>query len=98
MMEQFETLSGERKKTLPPALFILAGDEPIGKSSLEYESVLKEYDVSTEVKVYDGAMHGFIEENNPEYEKFHSHSSMSGEQEIMARDAETVIGIWISKR
>ena len=98
MMEQFETVSEERKKTLPPALFILAGDEPIGKSSLEYESVLKEYDVSTEVKVYDGAMHGFIEENNPEYEKFHSHSSMSGEQEIMARDAETVIGIWISKR
>ena len=98
MMEQFETLSEEQKKTLPPALFILAGDEPIGKSSLEYESVLKEYDVSTEVKVYDGAMHGFIEENNPEYEKLHSHSSMSGEQEIMARDAETVIGIWISKR
>lgn len=97
MMEQFETLSEEQKKTLPPALFILAGDEPIGKSSLEYESVLKEYDVSTEVKVYDGAMHGFIEENNPEYEKLHSHSSMSGEQEIMARDAETVIGIWISK-
>lgn len=97
MMEQFETLSEEQKKTLPSALFILAGDEPIGKGSLDYETALKEYGVLTEVKIYDGALHGFIEENNPEYEKLHSHSSMSAEQEIMARDAEAVIGTWISE-
>ena len=98
MMEQFETLSEEQKKTLPSALFILAGDEPIGKGSLDYESALKEHGVPTEVKIYDGAMHGFIEENNPEYEKLHSHSSMSEEQEMMARDAEAVIGAWASER
>ena len=69
----------------------------IGKGSLDYESALKEYGVSTEVKTYDGAMHGFIEENNPEYGKLHSHPSMSEEQEIMARDAEAVIGTWISE-
>lgn len=50
MMEQFETLSEEQKKTLPSALFILAGDEPIGKGSLDYESALKEHGVPTEVK------------------------------------------------
>ncbi len=97
MMEQFESLSQEQKESLPAALFVLAGDEPIGKGSLDYESALKEHGVSTEVRIYDGAMHGFIEENNPEYYKLHSHSSMSAEQEIMAKDAEAVIGTWISE-
>jgi hypothetical protein len=52
--------------------------------------------VQTEVKVYDGALHGFIEENNPEYEKLHFHTSMAPEQEVMARDAEEYIFRWLS--
>ena len=49
-----------------------------------------------EIKTYSGAMHGFIEENNPEYEKLRSHASKSPEQEAMARDAENYIGNWIA--
>ena len=97
MMDQFSELYEEQKGTIPPALFILAGDEPIGKSSMEYEEALRKCGVSTEVKTYDGAIHGFIEENNPEYEKLHSHASMSPEQETMARDAENLIGEWINR-
>ena len=95
MMDQFNTLTAEQKQGISPALFILAGDEPIGKGSLEYEAELRNSGVSTEVKVYDGALHGFIEENNPEYEKLHFHTSMSPEQAVMARDAEDYIHSWI---
>ena len=95
MMDQFNTLTAGQKQGIPSALFILAGDEPIGKGSLAYEEELRNSGVSTEVKVYDGALHGFIEENNPEYEKLHSHASMSPEQEVMARDAEDYIHNWI---
>lgn len=97
MMDQFSELYEEQKGTIPPALFILAGDEPIGKSSMEYEEALRKCGVSTEVKTYEGALHGFIEENNPEYEKLHSHASMSPEHETMARDAEKLIGEWINR-
>ena len=95
MMDQFNTLTAEQKQGIPSALFILAGDEPIGKGSLAYEEELRSSGVPTEVKIYDGALHGFIEENNPEYERLHFHTSMSPEQEAMVRDAEDYIHNWI---
>lgn len=98
ILEQYNGLNDEQKKTIPPALFILAGDEPIGKGSLEYKSALDENGVSTELMTYDGALHGFIEENNPEYEKLHFHDSKSPEQEKMARQAENDIGKWIGQK
>ena len=97
ILEQYNELTDEQKKIIPPALFILAGDEPIGKGSLEYKSALDECDVSTELITYDGALHGFIEENNPEYDKLHFHDSKSPEQEKMARQAENDIYEWINK-
>ena len=98
ILEQYGALNDEQKKTVPPALFILAGDEPIGKGSLEYKSVLDDNGVSTELITYDGALHGFIEENNPEYDKLHFHESSSPEQEKMAKQAEDEIGAWITNR
>ena len=97
MLDKYPALTATQKSTMPSALFILADDEPIGKGSLDYEKALRENGVSTEVKVYDGAIHGFIEENNPEYEKLHFHDSKSPEQEVMARDAEDYIKAWINK-
>ncbi len=94
--ERYAALSEDAQKTIAPALFILAGDEPIGGSSLQYEQALRANGVKTEVKVYEGALHGFIEENNPEYEKLHFHTSMAPEQEVMARDAEEEIFRWLS--
>lgn len=98
ILEQLDVLTDAQKKTIPPALFILAGDDPIGKGSLEYKSALEANGVPTELITYDGALHGFIEENNPEYEKLHFHDSKSPEQEKMARQAEDEIGTWIEKQ
>ena len=97
ILEQYAALTDKQKKTVPPALFILAGDEPIGKGSLEYKSALDENGVPTELITYDGALHGFIEENNPEYDKLHFHDSKSPEQEKMARQAENDICAWLNK-
>ena len=88
-----------KKTTKPSALFILAGDEPIGKGSLDYEKVLSENSVNTDVKIFENVLHGFIEENNPEYEKLHdkNKTSKSPEAEKVAREAEDYIMNWISK-
>ena len=45
--------------------------------------------------MFKGAKHGFIEENNPEYEKLHFHDSKSPDQEILARQAEDYIKNWL---
>lgn len=95
MIEQYDTLTDEQKKSIAPALFILAGNEPVGGSSLQYKNALDSNSVQTELITYDDALHGFIEENNPEYEKLHFHDSKSPEQEKMAREAEDEIGKWI---
>lgn len=95
-LERYNAMPDRLKSTVPPALFVICKGDPIGEGSLAYEEALRENGVSTTVKTYDGAMHGFIEENNPEYEKLHSHASMSPEQEAMARDAENTIRDWIN--
>lgn len=83
------------RKTTAPALFILADNDPISDGSLKYRQSLADNGVSAQVKKYDGAMHGFIEENNPEYDVLKA-VSKSPEQKAMARDAENCIGQWIS--
>lgn len=99
ILEQYDELSDEEKKTIAAALFILAGDEPIGKGSLDYEKVLRENGVPTEVKVYDNVKHGFIEENNPEYEELHvkNKTSKSKEAEVIARESEDYMNTWVKK-
>lgn len=99
ILDQYKELSEEEKKTIADALFILAGDEPIGKGSLDYEKVLRENGVSTEVKVYDNVKHGFIEENNPEYEELHdkNKTSKSKEAEVIARESEDYMNTWVKK-
>ena len=68
-------------------------DIDIKSENLEYEKVLRENGINTEIKKYPKSKHGFIEENNPEYEKLNFKASKSPEQEIMARDAENYIRI-----
>ena len=99
ILDQYKELSEEEKKTIAAALFILAGDEPIGKGSLDYEKVLRENGVPTEVKVYDNVKHGFIEENNPEYEELHdkNKTSKSKEAEVIARESEDYMNTWVKK-
>lgn len=99
ILEKYDSLSDNLKTTMPNALFILAGNEPIGKASLDYEKLLTENKVNTDVKIYDTVKHGFIEENNPEYEQLHkkNKASKSPEAEKVARAAEDYIKNWINK-
>ena len=88
----YELLDENSRKSFAPTLFILADNDPISDGSLTYEEALRQSGVKTVVKKYENAIHGFIEENNPEYEELNSKQSKSPEQEIMARDAEDYIG------
>jgi len=98
IIEQFNNLENIYKKDIPSALFILADKDFLSTASLNYEKLLRENGIKTEVKFYKGAIHGFIEENNPEYEKLKFKASKSPDQEKMARDAENHIGFWINKK
>lgn len=82
------------RKTMAPALFILADNDPVSDGSLTYQQSLAANGVPTQIKKYEGAKHGFIEENNPEYEVLNA-ASRSPEQEVLARQAEDLIGNWI---
>ena len=95
VVETYNAMPEAQRQAVAPALFILADNDPISDGSLKYEEVLRQNGVATEVKKYEGSMHGFIEENNPEYEKLHSKASKSPEQEVLARDAEDYIGNWL---
>lgn len=95
VVEGYNALSQEQKTTIAPALFILADNDSFSDDSLAYQEILKENGVFTGVKRYVGSIHGFIEENNPEYEKFFIKISKSPEQERIAREAEEFIGNWL---
>ena len=96
VVETYNAMTDDQKKNVAPALFILADDDPISDGSLKYEEVLRDNGVLTEVKKYDGSIHGFVEENNPEYENLHSKKSKAPEQEKMAREAEANIMTWLT--
>ena len=95
-VERYSALSPEQRATMAPALFVLADNDSFSEESLAYQEVLEANGVSAQVKKYDGAIHGFIEENNPEYEELNIKVSKSPEQEKMAREAEEFIGTWLS--
>lgn len=91
----YATLSDEQQATLAPALFVLAGSDPLGDGSLPYEEQLRSSGIQTAVKRYENTTHGFLEENNPEYEKLKNKPSKSPEQEERAREAENDIYAWL---
>lgn len=97
-VERYNTLSQAQKTTIAPALFVLADNDSFSDESIPYQQILDKNEVSTEVKRYISSIHGFLEENNPEYEKLHIKISKSPEQELMARQAEKFIGSWLNEQ
>lgn len=93
----YASLSEEQQTTLAPALFVLAGSDPLGDGSLPYEELLKSGGIQTAVKKYENTTHGFLEENNPEYEKLKNKPSKSPKQEEKAKEAENDIGVWLEE-
>lgn len=82
-------------------LFILAGQDQISQNAKPYAESMKNAGIEVMIKEYEGAVHSFIESNNPE-------GTMGGtegmedvitpEQEGLARDAENFIKEWILSR
>lgn len=69
MTEVFTSMSKTEKDTVPPAFFVLADKDSFSTDSLKYEQTLRDYGIATEVKAYKNVLHGFIEQNNPEYDR-----------------------------
>ena len=97
-LDIYMAMTPEQQASIAPALFLIAEGDPIGEGSLQYEEALRNSGVATQVITCKGALHGFIEENNPEYEPLHRKASKSPEQEALARKAEAMIGQWIEER
>jgi acetyl esterase/lipase len=97
MADQFALLSAAEKAGMPSALFVTVKGDPISQGSLKYETLLRENGAATQILSYENVKHGFIEENNPEYEQLHdkNKTSKSPEAEKIAREAESAIGSWI---
>lgn len=89
-------------ENVAPALFILAGEDPISQESKAYEEYLKTNGVKTTIKEYQGAGHSFIESNNPEgnhdFASDEERNSVINEtQEKLARQAEKEINEWLQQ-
>ncbi len=85
--------------TLAPAMFVWASEDPISQNSKTYERALNSSGVTTYLKEYQGAVHSFIESNNPEGSiniTEDLESVINSEQEKLAREAENDIKEWIS--
>lgn len=84
----------------PKTLFVLAGKDPISQKAKIYVDTMKAADVNVEVIEYDGAVHSFIESNNPEGANDPAEdmeSIINPAQEALAREAEKKIGKWIDE-
>ena len=83
----------------PRTLFVLAGEDPISQKSKTYMDAMKAAGITVEAVEYEGAVHSFIESNNPEGANDTSadiESVINPTQEAFAREAEKVIGEWLS--
>lgn len=88
-------------KDYPPLLFVLAGQDPISERSKPYYELLKSAGADVDMLNYPDAVHSFIESNNPEGRAHASAETadiISPTQEALAREAESDIHMWLSKR
>lgn len=99
-----ETDSGEDTDAagdadLPKTLFVVIEGDGVSQASLSYEKLLAGVGAPTETITYGSVKHGFLEENNPEYEQLSdkNKTSRSAEAEKIMLDAEGDIGEWLHK-
>lgn len=90
----------ELSSEYPKTLFVLAGEDPISQKSKTYMDAMKAAGIKVETVEYESAVHSFIESNNPEGANDTSadmESVINPTQEDYAREAEKVIGEWITE-
>lgn len=84
----------------PRTLFVLAGEDPISQKSKTYMDAMKAAGITVEAVEYEGAVHSFIESNNPEGVNDTStdlESVINPTQERLAREAEKFVGEWLAQ-
>lgn len=95
-MEQYKEIPDEYKKLCNTLIIFTNKDDFISESMREYYNLLERHSVPVTKLEYPNVNHGFLEENNPEYEKLSDLPGRSEEQEKYMIDAENKIVEWIS--
>lgn len=80
----------EQLDGIAPAIFVVCGTDPLTAHSVAYREKLELAGIRTEYKLYDEALHGFLEVNHKEYPP---QQAKTPEQERLAKDAEDYIAI-----
>jgi len=86
--------AGEQLKEIAPAVFACCGTDPLTEHSRKYNELLKEAGVKTEFRVWEKALHGFLEVNHKEYP---DQDAKNPEQEVYAKEAENYIAEELKK-
>ena len=76
------------------AVFVCCGPDPLTEHSKKYNELLKEAGVHTEFRLYEKALHGFLEVNHKEYP---DQEAKNPEQEQYAKEAEDYIAEELKK-
>ncbi len=88
------TASKEQLTGIAPAVFACCGTDPLTEHSRKYNELLKEAGVKTEFRVWEKALHGFLEVNHKEYP---DQDAKNPEQEAYAKEAENYIAEELKK-
>ena len=94
-IDLFNEIPSEYKKLCSTLLVFTAKDDFISESMREYNDLLVGNSVPVLKLEYPNANHGFLEENNSEYENINELTGRSEEQEKYMIDAENKIKEWI---
>ena len=82
----------------PKTLFVFAGQDPISQRAKHYAEDMENAGIEVEIIEYEGAVHSFIESNNPEGLSDPSDNMetvKNAAQEALAREAENAIKEWL---
>lgn len=86
--------SDSQLKGLAPTVFVCCGTDPLTEHSRTYQDKLERNGVSVDYKLYDDALHGFLEVNHKEYPM---QDAKNPKQEALAKDAEDYIASELKK-
>lgn len=79
---------------IAPAVFVCCGPDPLTEHDKVYRTRLEENGVHSSFRLYDEALHGFIEVNHKEYP---AQEAKNPQQEALAKEAEDFIAAELKK-
>ncbi len=95
-IELYNKVPCEYRKLSNTLIIFTTESDFISESMREYYDILQENSVSVAKLEYPDANHGFLEENNPEYENLEESVGRSEEQKRYMMDAESKIRDWLA--